>query len=91
LLNTTKTKKLLKNLKEILKGMNSMSEVSSFLAALAALGIVRAWDGAQEDRISRQEEVFVPFNLPLLPLREQLVCQPQTDSTVATSCFPTAA
>jgi hypothetical protein len=68
-----------------------MGEVSGLLAAFAALSIVRAWDALEEERISRQEEAFVPFNLPPLPLRKQLVCQPQTDSAVATSCFPTAA
>jgi hypothetical protein len=68
-----------------------MGEISGMLAAFAVLNIVRAWDAAQEERIARQEEVFMPFNLPPLPLREQLVCQPQTESAVATICFPTAA
>ena len=70
--------------------MNSMGEISGLLAAFAVLHIVRAWDAAQEDRIARQEEVFEPFNLPPLPLREQLVCQPETNGAVA-SCSPIAA
>jgi hypothetical protein len=41
-----------------------MGEVMSWAAALAFLGVMRAWDARQEERTSRQEEVFVPFNLP---------------------------
>jgi len=41
-----------------------MNEISGLLAALAALGIIRAWNAAEEDRASRREEVFVSFNLP---------------------------
>jgi hypothetical protein len=75
------------------KGMNSMNEISGMLAAFAALGIIRAWDAAEEKRISRREEVFVPFNLPPLPQWEQLICQPETDAAVAVSalCAPTTA
>jgi hypothetical protein len=69
------------------KGMNNMNEISGLLAAFAALGIVRAWDAAEEKRISRQEEVFVPFNLSLLSRREQLLCQPETDAAVALSAL----
>lgn len=68
-----------------------MSEASGFVAALAALSIVRAWDAAKGDRISRQEEVFVPFNLPPLPQQEQPVYQPETHGAVAAPCIPTAA
>jgi hypothetical protein len=71
--------------------MNSMNEISGLLAAFAALGIVRAWDAAEEERISRREEVFVPFNLPPFPQREQPIYQPETDAAVAASalCAPT--
>jgi hypothetical protein len=70
-----------------------MGEISGLLAAFAALHLVRAWDASEEDRISRREEVFVPFKLPPLPQREQLAYQPETDCAMAASasCFPTAA
>jgi hypothetical protein len=73
------------------KGMNSMNEISGMLAAFAALGIVRAWDAAEEKRISRREDVFVPFNLPPLARWEQPIRQPETDAAVAVSalCAPT--
>ena len=68
-----------------------MNEISGLLAALATLGIISAWDAAEEERISRREEVFVPFNLPPLPPREQSIHQPETDTAVAASapCVPT--
>jgi hypothetical protein len=68
-----------------------MNEISGLLAAFAALGIIRAWDAAEEKRISRREEVFVPFNLPPLPQGEQPVYQSETDAAVAVSasCAPT--
>ena len=65
--------------------MHIMGEVSSLVAALAALGIMRAWDVAEEDRKSQQEGVLVPFNLPPLPQREQTICQPETGIAVAAS------
>ena len=70
-----------------------MNEISGLLAAFAALGIIRAWDAAEEKRISRREEVFVPFNLPPLPQREQQIRQPETDAAVAVPalCAPTTA
>jgi len=43
-----------------------MGSVPDLVAALAFLGILRTWDAREEDRKSRQEEVFVPFNLPPL-------------------------
>jgi hypothetical protein len=52
-----------------------MGEVMSWAAALAFLGLMRAWDARQEERTSRQEEVFVPFNLPPLPQQEQVIGQ----------------
>jgi hypothetical protein len=41
-----------------------MGSVSDLVAALALLGITRVWNAREEDRKSRQEEAFVPFNLP---------------------------
>jgi hypothetical protein len=43
-----------------------MGSVSELVAALALLGITRIWDAREEERKSRQEEAFVPFNLPPL-------------------------
>jgi hypothetical protein len=56
-----------------------MGNVSDLIGALALLGIMRAWDAREEARTSRQEEVFVPFNLPPLPQREQPIRQPATE------------
>jgi hypothetical protein len=69
-----------------------MGEISSLVAALAALGLVRAWDAAEEDRTSRQEGVFVPFNLPPLSPREQPTRQSEIGSAMAASAsgVPTA-
>jgi hypothetical protein len=69
-----------------------MGDISGLLAAIGLLGIIRAWDAAEEKRISRREEVFVPFNLPPLAQREQPIYQSETDATVAASasCVPTA-
>jgi hypothetical protein len=73
------------------KGMNNMEDISSLVAALAVLGIIRVCDAAEEERTSRRAEVFVPFNLPPLPPREQPMHQPETDTAVAASapCVPT--
>jgi hypothetical protein len=50
-----------------------MGSVSDLVAALAFLGLMRVWDAREEDRKSRQEEAFVPFNLPPLPQCEQSI------------------
>jgi hypothetical protein len=52
-----------------------MGGVPDFVATLAVLSIIRAWNAAEEDRKSRQEETFVPFNLSPLLQQEQPVCQ----------------
>lgn len=72
--------------------MNIMGEISNLVAALATLGLLRAWDAAEEDRTSRQEGVFVPFNLPPLSQREQPIRQPETGVVVMASAsgVPTA-
>jgi hypothetical protein len=44
-----------------------MGGISELVGALALLGIMRAWDAREEERKSRQEEVFVPFKLSPLP------------------------
>jgi hypothetical protein len=59
----------------IKKGIYIMGGVFDLIAALAVLDFIRAWDAAEEDRKSRQEEMFVPFNLPPLPQQEQPMCQ----------------
>jgi hypothetical protein len=58
-----------------------MGDVMSWAAALAFLGVMRAWDARQEERTCRQEEEFVPFNLPPLPQQEQVIGQPITADT----------
>lgn len=55
-----------------------MGGISELVGALALLGIMRAWDAREEERKSRQEEVFVPFKLPPLPQGAQAIGQPQT-------------
>jgi hypothetical protein len=57
-----------------------MGNASDLVGALALLGIMRVWDAREEDRKSRQEEVFVPFNLPPLPQWEQLIPQPAAEA-----------
>jgi hypothetical protein len=59
----------------IKKGIYIMGGVSDWVATLAVLSLIRAWDAAEEARKSRQEEMFVPFNLPPLPQQEQPMCQ----------------
>jgi len=56
-----------------------MGSVPELVAALAFLGILRTWDAREEDRKSRQEEVFVPFNLPPLPQRQQSIPCPAAE------------
>jgi hypothetical protein len=58
-----------------------MGNVSDLIGALALLGIMRAWDAREEARKSRQEEVFVPFNLPPLPQREQSIPHPAAETS----------
>jgi hypothetical protein len=60
------------------EGACLMGDVTILAGALAFLGIMRAWDAREEERISRQEEVFVPFKLPPLPQQEQAIDQPIT-------------
>jgi hypothetical protein len=69
--------------------MRIMGEISNLVVALALLGIMRAQDAREEERKSRQEEVFVPFKLPPLPQREQAIGQPITEdrSPVAMETF----
>ena len=55
-----------------------MGGISDLIGALALLGITRAWDAREEERKSRQEEVFVPFKLPPLPQQEQAIGQLMT-------------
>ncbi len=68
-----------------------MGSISDLIGALALLGITRVWDAREEDRRSRQEETFVPFRLPPLMKREQLVSHPEAETrpsiTVTTSAF----
>ena len=68
-----------------------MGNVPDLVAALAFLGILRTWDAREEDRKSRQEEVFVPFNLPPLPQWGQSIPQPAAEArppvAVATSAL----
>jgi hypothetical protein len=68
-----------------------MGSVPDLIAALAFLGILRTWDAREEDRKSRQEEAFVPFNLPPLPQREQSIPCPVAEARppvgVATSAL----
>ena len=70
-----------------------MGNASDLVGALALLGIMRVWDAREEDRKSRQEEVFVPFNLPPLLHREQSIPQPAAEArprvAVATSVLHT--
>ncbi|HEX6552065.1 MAG TPA: hypothetical protein VF026_04830 [Ktedonobacteraceae bacterium] len=57
-----------------------MGSVPELIAALAFLGILRTWDAREEDRKSRQEEVFVPFNLPPLRQPEQSIPCPAAEA-----------
>jgi hypothetical protein len=52
-----------------------MGGISDLVVALSLLGLMRAYDAREEERTSRQEEVFVPFNLPPLPQQEQAIGQ----------------
>lgn len=52
-----------------------MGGISDLVVALSLLGLIRAYDARQEERTSRQEEVFVPFNLSALPQQEQVIGQ----------------
>lgn len=47
-----------------------MSEIANSAAAFGLLGILRAFDKQEEERKSRQEEVFVPFNFAPLAQAE---------------------
>jgi hypothetical protein len=61
--------------------------VLDLVAALAVLGLMREYDAMAEARQSRREEAFVPFNLPPLPQRGQLItCLAEE----ATSCVAVA-
>jgi hypothetical protein len=80
---------LFKGLKETEEGEYIMGGISDLVAALGVLGIMRAWHALEEDRKSRQEEAFVPFNLPPLPQKGQSIPQPVAEArplvAVATS------
>lgn len=52
-----------------------MGGISDLVVALSLLGLMQAWDAREEERTSRQEEVFVPFNLPPLSQQEQAIGQ----------------
>jgi hypothetical protein len=52
-----------------------MGGISDLVGALALMGITQAWDALEEERKSRQEEVFVPFKLPPLPQQAQAIGQ----------------
>lgn len=60
-----------------------MGSVPELVAALAFLGILRTWDAREEDRKSRQEEVFVPFNLP--PVKPQATAEAQPPVAASSS------
>lgn len=60
-----------------------MGSVPDLVAALAFLGILRTWDAREEDRKSRQEEVFVPFNLP--PVKPQATAEAQPPVAASSS------
>jgi hypothetical protein len=55
-----------------------MGGISDLVGTLALLGLMKAWDAREEERKSRQEEVFVPFKLSPLPQQEQAGGQPMT-------------
>jgi hypothetical protein len=55
-----------------------MGGISDLVGALALLGALRAWDAREEERTSRQEGVFVPFNLSSLPRQAQTISQTVT-------------
>jgi hypothetical protein len=57
-----------------------MGNVSDLIAALTILGLIREREAREEARTSRQEEVFVPFNLPPLPQREQSIPHPAAEA-----------
>lgn len=62
-----------------------MGAISELVAVLALRDLIGAWDAAKEKRKSRQEEIFVPFNLSRLPQQKQSVCQPARAVVKATS------
>jgi hypothetical protein len=50
-----------------------MGTVFDLVVAVGLLGLMRARDAVEGDRKLRQEEVFVPFNLPPLTQQEQAI------------------
>ena len=67
-----------------------MGGVSELVAALAVVGIMRAWDALEEDKKSRQEEVFVPFNLSPLPQQGQQIPHPTAEARPQIAMAPSA-
>jgi hypothetical protein len=68
----TLSESLLKLSEETKEGESIMGSVSELVSAMAALGILRAWNAREEEKICKQEEEFVPFRFPPLPQQEQV-------------------
>lgn len=68
------------NLEVSKEGEYIIGSVAELVSAMAALGILRAWNAREEERISSQEEEFVPFRLPPLPRLEQSTPQPMEEA-----------
>ena len=64
--------------------------IGDLLAALTILGLIRKREAREEARTSKQEEVFVPFNLPPLPQQGQLILHPAAEAKARVAVAPSA-
>lgn len=55
-----------------------MNEVANLVSALGLFSTFKALDAMKEEKRARQEEEFVPFNLPPLHQEEELTPEPVT-------------
>jgi hypothetical protein len=67
-----------------------MGGVPDLIAALTVLRLMRERDAREEARKSRQEEVFVPFNLPPLPQQGPLIPRPAMEARPPVAVAPSA-